>query len=51
MTLETSLFTYDPHFRVEAFVHAPWPSKLLYAFPPLRLIPPLLGLSCATVKV
>lgn len=27
---------------VDAFTHAPWPKKLLYAFLPLHLIPPLL---------
>ena len=30
----------DPPLRVDAFAHEPWPRKLLYAFPPLRLILP-----------
>ena len=33
----------DPPLGVDAFAHEPWPKKLLYAFPPLNLIPPLLG--------
>jgi len=33
----------DPPLRVDAFAHEPWPKKLLYAFPPLCLILPLLG--------
>ena len=33
----------NPPLRVNAFAHELWPRKLLYAFPPLRLIPPLLG--------
>ena len=33
----------DPPFGVDAFAHEPWPRKLLYAFPPLRLILSLLG--------
>jgi len=32
----------NPPFGVDTFAHKPWPRKLLYAFPPLRLIPPLL---------
>jgi len=32
----------DPPLGVDAFAHEPWPRKLLYAFPPLRLILPLL---------
>lgn len=32
----------DPPLRVDAFIHAPWPRKPLYAFPPLHLIPLLL---------
>ena len=32
----------NPPLGVDAFAHEPWPKKLLYAFPPLRLIPPLL---------
>lgn len=31
-----------PPLGVDAFAHAPWPRGLLYAFPPLRLIPQLL---------
>ena len=33
----------DPPLGVDAFAHEPWPRKLLYAFPALRLILPLLG--------
>jgi len=32
----------NPPLGVDAFTHEPWPRKLLYAFPPLRLILPLL---------
>jgi len=32
---------------VDAFAHEPWPRKLLYAFPPLHLIPPLLERAAA----
>lgn len=31
-----------PPLGVDAFAHAPWPRGLLYAFPPLHLIPQLL---------
>ena len=31
-----------PPLGVDAFAHAPWPRRLLYAFPPLHLIPQLL---------
>ena len=33
----------NPPLGVDAFAHEPWPRKLLYVFPPLRLILPLLG--------
>ena len=32
----------NPPLGVDAFAHEPWPRKLLYAFPPLHLILPLL---------
>ena len=32
----------NPPLGVDTFAHEPWPRKLLYAFPPLHLIPPLL---------
>ena len=32
----------NPPLEVDAFAHEPCPRKLLYAFPPLRLILPLL---------
>ena len=32
----------NPPLGVGAFAHVPWPRKLFYTFPPLRLIPPLL---------
>lgn len=31
-----------PPLGVDAFAHEPWPEELLYAFPPLRLIPQFL---------
>ncbi|XP_013878914.1 uncharacterized protein LOC106528317 [Austrofundulus limnaeus] len=32
----------NPPLGVDAFAHRPWPNKLLYAFPPVPLIPRLL---------
>lgn len=34
--------TDEPPLGVDAMVHRPWPMGLLYAFPPLRLLTPLL---------